>query len=428
MPPENLVKSRRPRILPAVLLCVAVSALVQAAEPQTPAKDLKRVAAVVTVYYHNSHADVIVGRLLQSYTLDGKGEMPRLKLVSLYTDQVPPRDISRRLAEQYKFPIYDTVADALTLGTGKLAVDGVLLVAEHGTYLRSATGQIEYPKRRLFEEVVKVFASSGRSVPVFSDKHLSDNWQDAQWIYRTSRTMNFPLMAGSSLPGLWRYPPADVKPNARLKEIVGVSYHTLDAYGFHGLEMLQCLAERRQGGEAGIMRVQCYEGDAVWKAGEEGIYDRALLDAALSRLQRPVRKDRTLAELVKQPVLFHIEYADGLKTNLLTLNGAVGEWSAAWRYADGREVESTLFYTQEARPFGHFTFLLQGVEKMMLTGQPAWPVERTLMTSGALDALLISKQQGGKPLDTPQLKFAYRSDWQWREPPPPPPDRPIPGP
>ncbi|SVE59518.1 uncharacterized protein METZ01_LOCUS512372, partial [marine metagenome] len=47
---------------------------------------------VVTEYRHNSHADVIVSRLLLTHTLDGKGERPNLKLVSLYTDQVPKND------------------------------------------------------------------------------------------------------------------------------------------------------------------------------------------------------------------------------------------------------------------------------------------------------------------------------------------------
>ncbi len=349
----------------------------------------------------------------------------------------PVNDTSRRFAEEFKFPVYDSVDGALTLGTGKLAVDGVLLVAEHGKYPKSETGQTIYPKRRLFEEVVKVFESSGRVVPVFIDKHLADNWQDSYWAYETASKMQIPLMAGSSLPLLWRYPPVDVERDAKLEEIVAVSYHTLDAYGFHGLEMIQCLAERRRGGETGIRRVQCLTGDAVWEAGEKKIYDPELFSNALTRLKRPPSSKRPLKELVKDPILFRIEYADGLRANMLTLNGAVGEWSVAWRYAEGgrassREadvprIESTLFYTQEARPFMHFSYLLQGVEEMMLTGKPAWPAERTLMTSGALDALLISKQKGGEWIETPYLNIAYRSDWNWRQPPAPPPDRPIQG-
>lgn len=385
-------------------------------------------AAVVTEYRHNSHADVIVSRLLQTHTLDGKGAVSPLKLVSLFTDQVPATDTSRALAVEHKFTIYDNVADTLTLGTGKLAVDGVLLVAEHGKYPVSATGQTVYPKRRLFEEVVKVFRSSDRVTPVFIDKHLADNWEDANWIYQTARELKVPLMAGSSLPVLWRYPPTDVERDAKLEEIVVVSYHTLDGYGFHGMEMMQCLAERRAGGETGVRRVQCLTGDAVWEAGEKKLYNPELLTAALGRLKAsPILRNPNIKALVKEPILFHIEYSDGLKTNMLTLNGAVGEWSAAWKYAQGGKSDSTLFYTQEARPFMHFSYLLEGIEEMMQTGKPAWPVERTLLTSGMLDALLNSKQRGGQAVETPHLNIAYRSDWNWRRPPEPPPDRPLNG-
>ena len=48
----------------------------------------KRVAAVVTEYRRWSHADVIVGKILEGYNHDGK-DGPNLRLVSLYADQFP---------------------------------------------------------------------------------------------------------------------------------------------------------------------------------------------------------------------------------------------------------------------------------------------------------------------------------------------------
>ena len=398
------------------LLAVATSDL-RGADPERP-----RVAGITTVYHTNAHADVILGRLIQTHTLDGKGRPSTIELASLYTDQVPQSDLSRGLSREYGFPIFDSVAGALTLGGDDLAVDGVMLVAEHGDYAKSDTGQTIYPKRRLFEEIVRVFERSGRVVPVFCDKHLADNWEDAKWIYDTAQRMQIPMMAGSSLPGLWRYPPADVRRDAPLKEIVVVSYHSLDAYGFHAMEIAQCLAERRRGGETGIASVRCITGKDVWKAGQEGVFDRGLLDECLSRLKaRPIPEGKTVEELTPEPVLFVVNYRDGLRANVLTLNGAVAEWAAAWRYADeDGETQSTLFWTQEARPYHHFSFLVQGVEKMMQTGRPTWPVERTLLTSGALDALLISKRDAGAIVETPHLDVTYRMAWNWTQPPAPP--------
>jgi hypothetical protein len=386
----------------------------------------KRIAAVVTEYRHNSHADVIVSRLLLTHTLDEKGERPNLKLVSLYTDQVPASDTSRKWAKKFGVPIYKTVEETLTLGTGKLAVDGVLLVAEHGKYPKNASGNTIYPKRRLFDAVQKVFRKTGQTVPVFVDKHLADNWADAKWLHETARELKVPLMAGSSLPVLWRYPPADVKRGVKLKEIVAVSYHTLDAYGYHALEMVQCLVERRAGGETGVKRVRCLSGEAVWRAMDAGMFDRKLLDAALKRLKHsPITRQpkRPLRELVKAPDMFVIEYRDGLKAFVLTLNGAVSEWGVAWKTAAGAQ-KSTTFWTQEARPYMHFTYLVKGTEKMFHTGKPTWPAERTLLTSALLDALLISKSKNGAAMPTDYLDFKYTTKWNWKQPPPPPPGRP----
>ncbi len=233
------------------------------------------------------------------------------------------------------------------------------------------------------------------------------------------------MMAGSSLPVLWRYPPVDVQRDVPLKQIVATSYHRLDAYGFHALEAVQALAERRAGGETGIAQVQCFSGQAVWDAEQEGVYDRRLLDAALARLkERPIPAGRSLEELVPEPDLLVIDYRDGLRACIFSLNGAVVEWAAAWSDQEDT-IKSTVFWTQEARPFHHFNYLLMGIERMMHTGQPTWPVERTLLTSGALDALLISKQQGGKIVKTPYLDIRYQTDWDWQQPPPPPPGRPI---
>jgi hypothetical protein len=416
---ELFVRAHCTRLLSFGILAI-IPLLAATAEDKVP-----RVAVITTVWHHNSHADVIAARLLQGYNLDGQGEFPKLKLASLYVDQVHERDKSREFSRQYGFPIYDSVAGALTLGGDRLAVDGVLLIAEHGKYDESPTGSIQYPKRRLFGEIVKVFEASGRVVPVFSDKHLEDDAADIAWIWEQKERLKIPLMAGSSLPTLWRYPPADVKLGEPLKEIVAVSYHRLDAYGFHALEMVQCLAERRKGGESGVKQVRCLSGDAVWEAGKSGLYDSKLLVEALSRLkERPLKPGYSLPDLVKQPELFVLDYEDGLRASILTANGAVGEWTVAWRYGDGRS-ESTCFWTQEARPFMHFTYLLQGVEKMMHTGQPTWPPERTLLTSGALDALLVSRKEGGQAIATPQLKIAYQPTHQWQQPPEPPANRPI---
>ncbi len=387
---------------------------------------IPRVAGLTTEYRHNSHADMFFTRLLKTDRMNGTGSTPPMKLASVHTDQVPSNDLSRKFAAEHGIRNSNTIHDALTLDGDTLAVDGVLLVAEHGDYPESDTGQFQFPKRRMFAEIVDTFRRSAKVVPVFHDKHLADNWQDAKWIYDTARDMKIPMMAGSSLLGTWRYPPVDVRRGEKLKQIVVTSHHRLDSYGFHAVEIVQALAERRFGGETGIRSVQCLSGDAVWAAGDQGVYDRRLLDEALGRLkEKPIPAGQNIEDLARNPDLLIIDYMDGLRACVFSLDYAVIEWAAAWQYETSGKTESAVFWTQEVRPFMHFSWMLMDIEKMMQTGKPAWPVERTLLSSGALDALLISKRDGGKRIPTPWLDIHYRSNWNWRQPPLPPPGRPI---
>ncbi len=395
--------------------------------PTPAATRVPRVAALVTAYYHNSHADVIVSRLLETMTLDDKGERPALRLASLYVDQPDRSSVGLEIARAHHIPIYKTPAEALTLGGKSLAVDGVLLIGEHGRYPLSNTGQVIFPKRRLFSEILSVCDRSNRVVPVYTDKHLGDNWQDAKWIYDQAHRRGMPLMAGSTLPLTWRYPPVDVARGAKISEIVATAYGTLEAYGYHGLEIIQCLAERRAGGETGVRSVQTFEGPQVWQALKNGTISRALVEAATSRRRHSLGKPgEPLESVLKEPVLVVITYRDGLKAGLLWASNLI-DFTGAWRDANSGKIESALFWTQEARPFMHFTYLVKGIEQMMQTGKPAWPVERTLLVTGVLNAYFVSKKEADRRIDTPWLDVKYQSAWDWHQPPPPPPGRPIPG-
>ena len=389
------------------------------AEPRMP------VAAITTLYAYNSHADLIIGRMMQSDTLDGQGRVPSLQVASLYTDQKPKTDTSRRITTDLAVPLAKTVAETLTLGQEKIAVEGALVVAEHGEYPLSPTGAIAYPKRKFFEEIFATVDRFGRrGLPVFCDKHLADTWADAKWIYDEAKKRDMPLMAGSSVPSAWRNPPIDMPRGAKLKQIVMVSYHRIDIYGFHALEAMQSLVERRAGGETGVAAVQTISGDDVWAAAAFGVYDRKLLDSALAAMrERPLPPGKRVEDLAKQPVLCVIDYRDGLRACMFTLNGAVQEWATAWK-DDRDRVTSLTFVIQDERPFSHFGILLNGIEQFMHTGKPPWPVERTLLTSGIVDECLRSQSEGGARRETPNLKVEYQSNWNWIQPISPPPVRP----
>jgi hypothetical protein len=248
-----------------------------------------------------------------------------------------------------------------------------------------------------------VFRESGRVVPVFTDKHLSYSWENAKWMYDTARELKIPFMAGSSLPVTWRRPPLEIPLGAQVTEALGIGYGGLDAYGFHALEMLQCMVERRSGGESGVAAVRTISGPEFWQAAEAGVWPRDLFEAAWSRSER--KSAEALESSCKDPAAYLVEYRDGLKATILMLEGATQQFSFAAR-VDG-QVQSTLFYLQSGKPFGHFAFLTNKIEDLLLTGQPPYPVERTLLTTGILARALESHYRKGTRLETPELDVVY---------------------
>lgn len=133
-----------------------------------------RVAAVLTEFTHRSHAHVILENFLEPYYFNGQLTDSEMDVVAMYVDQTPEgRDMSVDTGKAYNIPIFPTIAEALRCGGSELAVDAVLSIGEHGSYPTSERGQVMYPRKRFFDEIVAVFRKDGRSVPVFNDKHLS---------------------------------------------------------------------------------------------------------------------------------------------------------------------------------------------------------------------------------------------------------------
>jgi hypothetical protein len=315
--------------------------------------------------------------------------------------------MSRAMAAKHKVPIYRTVYEALTLGTGKLAVDGVLLIGEHGDYPVNDKLQTLYPRFELFLEITDVFRQCGRSVPVFNDKHLSWSWIKARRMVEIAKEMKFPFLAGSSVPVSYREPDVDFPWGVTARKAVAISYSGLDIYGFHLLESLQCMVERRKGGETGVRAVQCLQRDAVWAYMERTPWVKRLFDRAIahSRTRRP----GNLRDLVKEPAVFIVNYDDGLEAAAFLLTGGVSDFTIAIDI-DGRpEPLSTLMWLEEKAPYWHFACLVRNIERMFETGQAPYPVERTQLTSATLDWALESRLQGYKRLETPQLNIRYQA-------------------
>lgn len=390
------------------LKCTAASlcgaAFAQGNPRGSPPVEPPSVAAVLTVYRPGSHADVIVGKILEGWKQDGGGG-PALKLAAMYVEQFPDKDLSRALSKKHGVPIFDTIEQAVTVGGNAIPVDGVISIAEHGDYPHNDLGQHLYPRRRFFEEITDTFRKYDRVVPVFSDKHLGPVWSDAKWMYDRARKMKVPFMAGSSLPVSFRKPQITVPMGCKIEAAVGIGYDGLDIYGSHALDCFQCLVERRRGAEAGVKWVQYLEGDAVRKALTDGTVPQAVFDAALASV--PKANINISPRLAPREALFLFEYEDGLLGAQFMLQ-SVNRTAVALKLKGHRRPIATQFEERSEPRHPHFAYLVKAIERMMHTGRPSYPVERTLLSSGILDRAINSRAQRGKKLMTPELAIRYQ--------------------
>lgn len=379
------------------------------------------VAGVVTVYHKYSHADVIIGKVLEGWAQDG-GLGPDLKLVSLYVDQVGDNDLSVPLSKKHGFVTTKTIHEALTLGTDSLAVAGVLSIGEHGKYPSvPGTDQIMFPRRRFFDEIAATFKQCKKVVPVFSDKHLSYAWSDAKHMFDTARELRIPFMAGSSVPVMWRNPSATIPIGSEVTEAIALGYGGLEHYGFHSLEGMQCLMERRKGGETGVKSVQSVTGDGIWQAEKEGRWSKALFGAVVEQSPTPYNGTKPRPKEMSQNAVFYlIEYRDGTKATIAMETGFSHDFACGVSIRGQEKPFAVTFLPEENAPFRHFEHLLRAVEHMIHTGQPAYPIERTLLTTGILDVALHSLADKNRRIETPELSVAYQpADWPFAKGSPP---------
>lgn len=389
----------------------------------------KRIAFLGTSVYQHSHAQHFLDRLSLGYASGGRWVDPPLEVASVYIDQFGQRDIGRQRLTKYGHRQFPSVAEALTLGGSDLAVDGVVIIAEHGDYPNNDRGQKLYPRYRWFKEAVRVFEASGRAVPVFNDKHLSTDWDECVEMVADSERLGFPFYAGSSLPVTWRLPAVEMPYDVPLRESVCVAYGGVDSYDFHAFETAQCMSERRLGGEVGIREVQALRGEACWERLRQQAVTRRLFLSALMRSHNlpvdngyptaPITLDWAV-ESLPNTIGFFVEHLDGFRTTAFLTD--IRDFNYAGMRADTDEIIGCQFMlpmpTRGATTADFFTPLVQQIEQMILTGSTLYPIQRTLLTSGMVIAGVESLHAEQRPYATPGMNIAYRGPREstfWRE-------------
>jgi hypothetical protein len=373
-----------------------------------------RVAAVVTEFSYRSHAHVILENFLEPYLFNGQVTESGMDVVSLYVDQFPEgRDMGRDIAKKYNIPIFPTIASTLQCGGKDLAVDAVLSIGEHGSYPVNDHGQMMYPRKRFFDEITAVFRQSGRSVPLFNDKHLTYRWDWSVEMMQVAHELKIPFMAGSSVPLAQRIPPFELPDQAVIEEAVSIHGGGMESYDFHAMEVLQSIVEARKGGETGIKDIQVLEGDAVWKAADEGRWSYSLATAAMNAVEKkdagPLQNFVEPGDTKVHPIhVILITYRDGLRGTILRIGSSGTRWGFACRLAGKPEPMATKFYVGPWQNRNLFKALSHAIQTHFRTGHAPYPVERTHLVTGMLASAMDSHFEKNRLVETPHLNVAYK--------------------
>jgi hypothetical protein len=312
----------------AALTGIAPDAVAQTAQRRP------RIACLVSYWgLPTSHADWIVNKLIDGYWWKGGHTPSRVDVVSVYIHQFDTSLLGQKVCKAKNIPIFKTVGEAVTLGGQELAVDGVVIVCEHGNYPTDLKGHWLLPRWWIYQQVIRVFEQSKRSVPVFNDKHLSYNWDDAKWMFDKSRELNFSLSGGSSIPLYFRKPEIDLAADMPIRNSIVVGAAPDEGAIFHCIDVLQSFVDRRKGGETGVKSVQSIRGPETWKWVEQNPWANNLLEAVRKNFDL---KPGHFQESTRSNVCI-VEYNDGTKAAVISGAGV------GWTYAGEIEGQKVLY-------------------------------------------------------------------------------------
>ncbi|WP_276360028.1 hypothetical protein [Daejeonella sp. H1SJ63] len=389
----------------------ALTGISAAAVAQTP-QHRPRIACLVSYWAATrSHADWIICKLMDGYWWQGAHTPSRVDVVSVYIHQFDVSGLGQKVCKAKNVPIFKTVAEAVTLGGTELAVDGVVIVGEHGNYPTDLKGHWLLPRWWIYNQVIRVFEQSKRSVPVFNDKHLSYNWDEAKWMFNKSRELNFPLTGGSSIPTYFRKPEIDLDIDTPIKNSIVVGVAQDEGAIFHCIDTLQCFVERRRGGETGVKSVQNIRGPETWKWLERNPWAAKLLEAVRTSLDL---KPGYFQENARPSVLI-VEYNDGTK------GAVISGLNVGWTYAgeiEGRSEPVIVSMLGMPGPFSQYhaaNCLPHWITEMMVTKKEPFNAERLLLSTGITNQFNESNWDNGsysnvgRRIETPFLNISYRS-------------------
>ena len=108
-----------------------------------------------------------------------------------------------------------------------------------------------------------------------------------------------------------------------------------------------------------------------------------------------------------EPHAILLTYRDGMRGCVLKVGRSSTRWNFACTLEGDPKPHATRFYVGPWQNRNLFKALSHAIQHHFRSGVAPYPVERTLLASGVLDAAMHSRAQRGAVLKTPQLEFGY---------------------
>lgn len=389
----------------------ALTGIAAGTVPQT-AQKRPRIACLVSFWgAPGSHADWIITKLMDGYWWQGAHTPSRVDVVSVYIHQIDTSELGQKICKSKGITIFKTVGEAVTLGGKELAVDGVVIVGEHGNYPTDLKGHWLLPRWWIYEQVIRVFEQSKRSVPVFNDKHFSYNWDDAKWMFDKSRELDFPLNGGSSILYYFRKPEIEIAIDTPIKNSIVVGGASDEGAIFHCVDVLQAFVDRRKGGETGVKSVQSIRGRETSKWVEGNPWAGKLLDSVAKSFDL---KSGIFQENAHANVCI-VEYNDGTKAAVISGR------DVGWTYAgelEGQKEPTIVSMLGWPGPYSQYhasNAQPHWITEMMVTKKEPYNTERLLLSTGIVNHYMESNWENGsyspvgRRIETPFMNMSYRS-------------------
>ncbi len=361
------------------------------------AKSLRKIAFVTEEFSARSPAQQLLDRFLIGYPHDGEFQRMAGCQFFLTTPNAESAEVKSRVND---FGLQIAVRPVDAVGEA----DAVVVVWR-------GSGAVANPE--LLKATIDGMRAGARCFVYGSLANVSDV---ATNLISFAKSKGAILCSGASVGVTYRLPDIEIPMAAHVRDGLIVVQGPFPDAEFEALDGLLPIMARRRSGESGARQVRFLSGHAVWEAGGAGEWAWPLLAAAISRSNTvqgdPLKDGRTqdvaglglVPALAKDPRCWLIEHRDGVRSTILVLDGVVADYNFAVRLADG-DIISAQLYRPPPPMRDEFSRLARAIGQFFQSGVAPWPVERSVLTAGLLEAFAKGEARNGAKVEISGQEF-----------------------